>query len=155
MGCGATALALLTGCLPEGIAAKNGSRHYADSFMISTLLAYGFKVKRLTVSNVLRSPSSIEANNVLLLSQIFKPEEATWGVIFNSLYFHNFEIYNLEALSLLRKPMHSCYLVVHPKWRLDQMMPKESPVKLQVSEPALDLKTLGLKCKKSAVSSRP
>ena len=36
-GCGACALALLTGVTPEKIAAKNGGVHYPDAFMIRFL----------------------------------------------------------------------------------------------------------------------
>src|ERR1035437_1205531 len=52
-GCGASALALLTGIAPEVIAKKHGpGKHYADRFMIGFLRANGFTVERLTLCRV-------------------------------------------------------------------------------------------------------
>ncbi len=124
-GCGASALALLTGVLPERIARENGDPHYSDRFMLRFLRNRGFMATELTLCRISASTSSIGRNHVVLLSQLFRPCEATWGVIFNATtYFHNFEWYDVGALSLLNKPVMSAYLVVHPTWRARRTLTK-------------------------------
>lgn len=117
IGCGASALALLTGVLPALLASRNGSRHYSDKFMLGHLHEQGFTVLPLTQCNVTASVSEIGERHVVLLSQLFQRNEATWGVIFNDRYYHNFESYALDTLSMLNKPVLSAYLLFHPRWR--------------------------------------
>jgi hypothetical protein len=137
-GCGATALALLTGVPPQAIAAKNGSRHYADSFMIRFLRRRGFLVMELTRSNVPASSSSLGNNHVLLISQLFQPDEGTWGVIFNRTWYHNFDCYALDLLSFLNKPILSAYVVVHSRWRKGQPVGPRTKPKSRASGLTLD-----------------
>lgn len=131
IGCGASALALLTGVLPALIASRNGSRHYSDKFMLGHLHERGFTVLPLTQCNVTASTSEIGNQHVVLLSQLFRRNEATWGVIFNERYFHNFETYALDALSMLNKPVLSAYLVFHPRWRFGFQANSQTTPKLQ------------------------
>lgn len=116
-GCGAGALAALTGVAPEIIAARNGSPHYADRFMRRFLRDRGFAVVPLTMCKLSDSKAALGSQNVILLSQLFRRNEATWGSIFGSIYVHNFDVYTLEALSFLNKPVLTAYVVSHPKWR--------------------------------------
>ena len=116
-GCGACALALLTGETPEVIARKNNSPHYSDEFMLRFLRARGFSVLPLTWCNLSASKLRINNEHVLLLCQLFTKNEATWLVMHNELCYHNFEVYTPTILSLLNKPVLSAYLVIHPKWR--------------------------------------
>lgn len=116
-GCGATALALLTGIAPRAIAAQNGSKHFADKFMVRFLRHKAYSVQELTLCNLSASGSEIGPEHVVLLCQMFCQKEATWGVMFNGNYFHNFEFYRLETLSLLNKPVLSAYVVGHSWWR--------------------------------------
>jgi len=115
-GCGACALALLTGIMPEKIAAKNGGVHYPDSFMSRFLREHGFRVLRLTQCNLSVAKDYVGTNHVVLLSQLFRRNEATWGVIFRGVYYHNFGVYLLDSLSMLNKPVLSAYVVVDPRW---------------------------------------
>lgn len=124
LGCGACALALLTGARPESIAAKNGGRHYSDEFMIRFLRARGFQTVRLTLCNLSARTSKLGNAHVLLTSQLFRRNEGTWGVIHGDLFYHNFSAYNLETLAFLNQPILSAYLVVHPRWRLDVIEPE-------------------------------
>ena len=117
LGCGASALSLLTGVLPEKVARENGDPHYSDAFMISFLRRRHYLVKELTLCRMSDGVGSIGRSHVILLSQLIRRNEATWGVIFNATYYHNFEWYTLDTLSLLNKPVVSAYLVLHPKWR--------------------------------------
>lgn len=117
LGCGATALALLTGVAPETITAKKRGSHYSDDFMVRFLRARGFRVLLLTLCNLSSAKADIGTAQVLLLSQLFRKNEGTWGVIFNGEYYHNFEGYSLTVLSFINKPILSAYLVAHPKWQ--------------------------------------
>lgn len=117
-GCGATALALITGITPGEIAATNKrAPHYPDRFMRQVLKENGFSSVGLTLCNLSTGRSCIGNNHVVLLSQLFRKNEGTWGVIYREMYYHNFEIYHLDGLSMLNKPILSAYLVSHPKWR--------------------------------------
>ena len=129
MGCGASALALLTGILPEVIARQNQNRaHYADAFMVRFLCRRGFTVLPLTQCSVSASDSTLGQSHVVLLSQLFRKNEATWGVVFGGVYYHNFDINYLDAFSFLNKPILSAYLLSHPNWRLGQW-PKVGPAR--------------------------
>jgi hypothetical protein len=117
IGCGASALALLTGEAPEGIVALNGRPHYSDRFMLRFLRARGFRLRRLCPQVVTRAKRPIGEKHVILVSQLFKPEEGTWGVVFGGRFYHHFEAYSFDSLSLLNKPLMSAYLVTHDRWR--------------------------------------
>ena len=66
-------------------------------------------------------------DHVLLISQLFRREEGTWGIVFGDFYFHNFGIYSLSTLSLLKKPLLSAYMVIHPKWLFGSAVKKPAP----------------------------
>jgi hypothetical protein len=116
-GCGAGALALLTGIAPEIISAKNGGAHYPDTFMRRFLRRHGFRTLQLTQCNVSAAKDSVGTEHVILISQLFAHNEGTWGILFGSIYYHNFTCYAASSLSLLNKPVLSAYLVVHPRWQ--------------------------------------
>ena len=137
-GCGAGALALLTGVAPERIAAKNGGIHYSDAFMLRFLRECGFRTLQLTQRNLSAAKDYVGTEHVILLSQLFKRNEATWGVIFGGMYYHNFSLFGLNALSLLNKPVLSAYLVVDPRWRT-------RPDKKPALKPVMSRKRLRLK----------
>lgn len=115
MGCGACALALITGSLPEFIS-KNGKSHFSDAFMVRFLRKKGYSVLRLTLCNLSVGGSKIGRQHVILLSQLLMKNEGTWGVIYDGLYYHNSASYALNALSFLNRPILSAYLVSHPRW---------------------------------------
>jgi hypothetical protein len=118
LGCGASALALITGVAPEIIASENGGAHYSDLFMTRFLRACNFRTIRLTTNMVTGARNKIGADHVLLVSQLFRRQEGTWGVVFQDFYYHNFQGYVLSSLAFLNKPILSAYVVFHPKWRI-------------------------------------
>ena len=144
MGCGSTALALLTGVPPETVAAENrsGKSHHSDGFMTTFLRRRGFRVLPLTLCNVSASDSMIGKDNVILLSQLFRENEATWGVIFKGFYYHNFDIYSFEALSSINKPILSAYLVFHRSWRLGRRQPDKPTARTAARSRAVPFSTL-------------
>ena len=142
VGCGASALSLLSGASPETIAGTKHGPHYSDDFMLRFLRRQGFRTLQLTLCNVSGTWRSIGAHHVLLISQLFRANEGTWGVIFNGQYYHNFEIYSVESLSFLNKPILSAYLVIHPRWQLVQLpltspIPKPLPKRRRLTLPRL------------------
>jgi hypothetical protein len=138
MGCGACALALVTGIAPKTIAAQNGGVDYPDVFMTRFLRQHGLRVLKLTECNMSAAKDDIGAWHVVLLSQLFKRNEASWGIIFRGMYYHNFCIYALDSLSMLNKPVLSAYVILDPKWRID-------PVEKLARSSALKKERLSLK----------
>ncbi len=117
LGCGFSALALLTGIPPEVIAAKRRSNHCSDAFMLRYLRAKGFRTLQLTQCNLSCARDPIRVDHVVLLSQLFRRNEGTWIVQFDNWAFHNFQLYSLDVFSFLNKPLLSAYVVCHPRWR--------------------------------------
>ena len=128
LGCGASALALITGIAPEIVASENGGAHYSDRFMTGFLRARQFQTIRLTPAVMARANSAIGSDHVLLISQLCRSGEGTWGVIFADFYYHNFEVYSLSGLAFLNKPILSAYVVFHKKWRIRYAAKKPRPV---------------------------
>ena len=118
--------------------------------MVRFLRDHGFEVQRLTQCNIANGLSKIEKQHVILLSQLFRKREATWGIIFSGLYFHNFQVYFLETLTLIRKPIVTAYLVGHPTWRNCSLVWEDQPTKTKVPVSGLRLTARGLVGKKSA-----
>lgn len=127
LGCGASALALITGIPPEKIAARNGRSHYSDRFIARFLMERHYRLLRLTPERISQAKTEIGLNHVLLISQLFRRNEGTWGVVFGDAYYHNFAVYSLSSLSFLNKPILSAYLVVHPKWQFKAATKPPSP----------------------------
>lgn len=144
-GCGASALALLTGISPAQILVENNSVHFPDEFMLRFLRRHGCTVQELTQCNVSASDSKIGPDHIVLLSQLFRRNEATWGVIFSGVvYVHNFAFYHLDNLSLLNKPVLSAHLVIHPHWQLPESPKPEAAPKLKPTKKRLSIAALGL-----------
>jgi hypothetical protein len=118
LGCGASALALLTGTPPESIVRRKRDTHCSDEFMLHFLRRKGYRTLRLTQCNISLAESNLDATHVLLISQLFRRNEGTWVVIHNSKCYHNFESYSLEELSFVNKPILSAHVVIHPRWQM-------------------------------------
>lgn len=116
-GCGATALALLTGRHPAAISLVNRNAHYSDKFMLRFLHTYGFSTVKLTLCNVSTARNKVGNGHVLLLTQLLKQNEGTWGVLFEEMYYHNFQILQLSSLSFVNRPILSAYVINHRKWQ--------------------------------------
>jgi hypothetical protein len=129
-GCGASALALLTGIAPEQIAKEHGpSEHFSDNYMVRYLRKHGFQVERITMCRMSEG-SQLSLANVVLLSQLVLKNEGTWGVLYDRLYYHNFDLYAVDHLAFLNKPVLSAHAVFHPRWRAYPPLREDSPVEL-------------------------
>lgn len=116
-GCGATALALLTGVAPEAVRPRRRGGHFSDSFLLRFLRCRGYSIRQLTRCNLSLQSHGVRHDHVVLLSQLVRRNEGTWGVLFNNSFYHNFMIFSADVLTLLNKPTLSAYLVIHPSWR--------------------------------------
>jgi hypothetical protein len=76
-GCGATALATLTGIPPEIVAKRNGRAHCSDHFMRRFLKEHGFGIVPLTFCNVSMVSTRLGDQHMLLISQLLRRNEAT------------------------------------------------------------------------------
>jgi hypothetical protein len=141
LGCGASALALITGVPPEVISARNGGAHYSDRFMTRFLHAQKCRTLRLTPRRVVAAGSKVRSEHVLLISQWFRRGEGTWGVVYQGFFYHNFEQYTLSSLAFLNKPIMSAYLVIHPKWRISYAA-KKPIAKPRMKRPPLTLSSI-------------
>lgn len=141
IGCGAGALSLITGVPPEKIAGKHRGRHYSDRFMVRFLRRHGFRLLRLTPLRISSARNKIGSEHVILISQLLRDYDATWGIIFDDIFYHNFTAYNLSALGSLNKPILSAYLVIHPSWRVPEDFVLPRP-KRRIAGPAFKVSDL-------------
>ena len=124
-GCGANALALLTGINPHKIVNSNrkNSNDWKDSFMVNFLKKRGFKVKPVTKCDVtlgdgMYTPNHITDRHVLLISQLMSKNEASWMVGHNQLWYHNFQTSSYKGITHINAPILTCYAVSHKNWQL-------------------------------------
>lgn len=119
-GCGANALALLTGVPPSKIESRID---WTDKFMVKYLRKAGFTVKEVTMCDVSNNngffiPSNINDLHVLLISHLMTKNEASWSIVHNKLYYHNFQTCSFTGLNLVNNPLLTCYLIMHPNWKV-------------------------------------
>lgn len=121
-GCGATALGLLSGINPNTIRDQNrGRTHYSDRFMVQFLRKHKFTVQPVTHRGITSHKDNvypIGRRHVVLTSQRFHRNEASWLVMHRNIIYHNFEIGGGDMLDLINKPTLSVYCVFHPNWSL-------------------------------------
>ena len=121
-GCGATALATITGTDPRHYLMLNGNKAACgDVFMKKRLELEGYEVIPLTkrglnTSKIIEYP--VENNNVLLVSQLVARNTTTWMVYYAGLSWHNFQVGRVEALDFINKPTITAYCVWHPSWSI-------------------------------------
>jgi hypothetical protein len=121
-GCGGNSLALLTGKNPDQIKNPNkkNSNDWTDTFMVTYLKQNGFKVIPLTKREVTNFDfsygSGIKSEHVILMSQLFNKKTASWAVVHNDLWYHNFQTCSFTSLSLINSPTLTCYVLWHKKW---------------------------------------
>jgi hypothetical protein len=127
-GCGANILSLLTGIAPYKIRNTNteNPEHWTEQFVINFLRRRKFIVKPFTACDATNSESddgyikeSLTDDHVLLTVQLLAKNKATWAVIHNKLWYHNFQIYSNSGLSMLNAPMLKAFVLFHNRWKTD------------------------------------
>jgi hypothetical protein len=122
-GCGANALALLTGKHPARVSRLNKHRnHFSDRFMLAFLRKHGFKTFKITKCNLTSRNTDFEMgqlsdNHLMLMSQLLKPNEASWVVYWNGIQYHNFELSKANFWNLLNLPIISAYVLYKNEWK--------------------------------------
>lgn len=122
--CGANALSLVVGIPPKSVhnTNRNNKNDWKDSFMIKFLKKHGFIVKQLTKCDVSNtgtySMNTINDRHVLLTSQLISKNVASWAVIHNQLWYHNFQVCAFSGFTLVNAPTLTCYVVYHPSWNM-------------------------------------
>lgn len=116
-GCGATALALITGSNPRDINVRNA--HYSDNFMVKFLRKNKFSVYEVNKANLSNKKTwsySLQSNHLILFSSLILKKEASWFVLFNDILFHNFEIRKMTYQDTINFPIDSMYVIYNKKW---------------------------------------
>lgn len=128
-GCGQNTLALLTGIDPfkikkqltdKGIL-KNEVSHTSDAQMVKYLKQKKFRVLPITKAEMTPNryfiASKIDSSNVILLSALFLKNEASWGILYDQTFYHNFQATQTSTLTLLNHPILTAYCLFHENWR--------------------------------------
>lgn len=121
-GCGPSAAACLSGVNPSKISLINKDKnHFSDERMVKFLRSQKFEVIPLTVADVSNSlyvENKITRNHLLLLSQMYSRNQASWTVILNLEYImHGFEINLLKADEFIQRPILTSYLLFKKSWK--------------------------------------
>lgn len=114
-GCGANALALLTGVNPLKFKTWDGL--YPDNFMLYKLRAHGYSVYEVTKANLTFSKTAamiIDDRHLILYSSLLSRGIASWFVSFNNMVVHNFDVFAPSYWALINSPIHSMF-VLHKK----------------------------------------
>lgn len=120
-GCGSNALSLVSGASPEVTSAYNFDKaHYSDERMIAFMKLHGIEAFPLTIGNITNSKwteNKLTRVHLLLISQMYAKNVASWSVILNLKYIiHNFEISPFSATELIERPMLSGYILYKKEW---------------------------------------
>lgn len=129
-GCGYTAISLLTGEDPWDLRRKNkDNSSVPPRVMIPWLKKYGFVVTPVTPDytlNLLKTGKALTHEHVVLAALKMRPEEASWGVLYGGLLWHNFEPMPTSYVTCLTIPPLSSYMLWHPSWPTAGMHPAPS-----------------------------
>ncbi len=122
VGCGATALAFITGESPFKIAQKVKNKHYSDRFMLDFLRQHGISCFKVNRANLTNSPNQLiehklQDNHVILYSKLISKKECSWFVSWNRYEWHNFRVTAANYYDLLNFPIESCYVLFKKEWK--------------------------------------
>ena len=123
VGCGASALALLTGENPGAIVKRNGGRdHYSTRFMLQNLRDKGFKTFAITKCNLTKRNKTetlnyqLKDNHLTLMSVLLKENEASWVCNWNEIQYHNFQLSKCNYWGLLNFPIVEAFVLWKKSW---------------------------------------
>jgi hypothetical protein len=61
--------------------------------------------------------NSLAPNNIILISALFRKNEASWGVIYDHVFYHNFRPSQISSLTLINQPLLTAYCLWRPDWK--------------------------------------
>jgi hypothetical protein len=116
VGCGASALSLLTGLHPNNF--QRVKDQFSDRYMIGKLRGHGFSVYSISKADLTNGSWGYRLNDkhVLLYSALIRKHEASWFVQNGNFRFHNFAIDTVLMYDLLNFPILNLYCITHPRW---------------------------------------
>lgn len=128
VGCGSTAVSLLTGQNPFEVRKmiKSPIGNCPDTLIRRCLRKFGISSYKVTKANLTNHNLTddgklkyhLKDDNVLLASQLFKKGEASWGIYWNGLFIHNFEVKTVNVFDILNFPILSAYVLFKPSWKI-------------------------------------
>ncbi len=115
-GCGPNAISLITGISPANVSAFNKDKpHFSDKHAVEFLKQYGYEAVPLTIGNMTNSKyveNKLTKNHLLLISQMFAKNVASWSVLLHQKYLiHNYDILPLLSTEFLERPVLSSYII--------------------------------------------
>ncbi len=127
-GCGATALAALTGISPIRIMTMVPSGNYTEEFMTRFLRLAGLRVNKLTKAGLTGlQPEALIKNlnetHVVLFRQLMRKQEASWLITWGGIVWHNFEATTASFYNLLNFPLLSALVISNPSWKRATPLP--------------------------------
>ena len=124
VGCGPATLSLLTGIPPTRSMLKVNPKHTSDRELLNILFEKGIESFPITKCEMSNDPvaitNKITNQHVVLISQLYRRNEASWGVLYDDVLYHNFRPCSWSNLDLLNRPVLSAYVLWKPEWRLNE-----------------------------------
>lgn len=121
-GCGPCTLSLLTGLPPSQAATKVNPLNTPDDKLLQVLEKYGIEHFGITKCEMTNDPvlvrNQITELHVLLVSQLWRRNEASWGVMYDNIFYHNFRPCGTNVLDFVNRPILSAYVLFNPTWKL-------------------------------------
>lgn len=121
IGCGITAISMLTGenVLKLFRKYKQYVKNFPDDVLLQHLRAKKFEILKIKNKALGEFDDShfVEKNHVVLLSLRINSENASWGIIYDHMLYHNFEVSALTPLTFINMPIMTSYFIKHPKWK--------------------------------------
>lgn len=116
IGCGPSALALLTGVNPYSYTLKLKTRHSSDRFILTELRKHGYQTRKITKCAVTNNTADIlepviGSMHLIIASHLVKKNEATWMVHWNGMSVHNFEVVSNHFFVNINYPLLSAYVL--------------------------------------------
>ena len=119
-GCGPATLSLLTGLDPAITTKLLNHKDSQDKDLLKQLKKQGIQYYPITKCEMTNThyvtASKLTSQHVILMSQLFIKNEASWGILYDDIYYHNFRPCSSSCLDLLNRPVLSAYVLWKPSW---------------------------------------
>ena len=120
IGCGPCTISLLTGVHPIKILDRIRSNHTSDEKMRRLLREHGISSRLITKCEMTNDEAVVEhqitSQHVILISQLMRKNEGSWGVLYDGILYHNMRPCSWGVLELLNRPVLSAYVLYKKEW---------------------------------------